>query len=111
MPKTRIRFSELRHRVTIRIPVYSDDGRGGQTEGNPRVLRRWSRIEPRTVGDSEIASQAATEATHIMHACAPLDIDTTATVVHRGRTFHVEGKPRLSDEDERFVEVELKEVV
>jgi SPP1 family predicted phage head-tail adaptor len=93
-----VNAGELRHRVTIELPLETPDGEGGQSVVWTPLATVWADIRPQQARETAAAQQVQARTTHIIRIRYRADILPTMRVVAGGRIFAIHG---VLDDGER----------
>lgn len=89
---------KLRHRVTIQAPGMTQDPNTGEMlEGWTDVATCWASVEPLSGRDFIAAKAQQSEISARIVIRYREGIDSTMRVLHRGRTYSIEGPPLPDD--------------
>jgi SPP1 family predicted phage head-tail adaptor len=98
---------QLRHKVRLETPAYTDDGQGGRTRAATpwtSLGYSWAAVEPLTSKDQFFAQHLQNRVSHRVTIRYRDDVTAECRVVFRSRTLTIRS---LRNIDERDKEIEL----
>lgn len=102
-------IGELRHRVTLEVPVDAPDGAGGFARSFTPIANLWARIAPSGAREDFVEQRAEQAVSYVVTIRWRDDVTKDMRFVHRGRKLRIQSAID-PDERRRFLVCQCEEI-